>query len=149
MSREPFYADGLRFTCTRCSTCCRFDPGYVFLSQRELQELASALGISYSEFEERFCRWIPEGEAYERLSLKEKSNYDCIFWDNGCTVYQARPVQCRTFPFWASILASEENWNAAMRDCPGMGKGILHDRAEIEELLSLRRIDPIIRRKKG
>jgi hypothetical protein len=74
------------------------------------------------------------------LSLAEKKNYDCVFWDQGgCAVYEDRPVQCSTFPFWSSILVSRESWLEAARDCPGIGKGELRAREYIEELLWRRR----------
>ena len=42
----------------------------------------------------------------------------CVFLDqetNYCRIYEARPVQCRTYPFWPSILKSQEAWNAECR----------------------------------
>ncbi len=39
---EVFYGRGLRFECTRCSRCCRHNPGYVFLSPVDLARLAEA-----------------------------------------------------------------------------------------------------------
>ena len=56
------------------------------------------------------------------MSLIEKINYDCVFWDNGCTVYQARPVQCITYPFWPVIIESELRWNKESNNCPGINK---------------------------
>ena len=107
---EPFYrtsADGgLRFECTRCQRCCRLEPGYVFLSQRDLQALARAKALSVAEFTARYCRAVDIG-GFERLSLTEKANYDCSLWEDGaCTVYESRPLQCRSFPFWDANLAS-------------------------------------------
>ena len=34
MRADPFYAEGLRFACTRCSICCRGEPGYAFFLKR-------------------------------------------------------------------------------------------------------------------
>ncbi len=137
---EPFYESGLRFSCARCSACCRHDPGFVFLSLREAQNLAKRLSMDYSEFLAAYCRWIPMSEQTEMLSLRERSNYDCIFWsEKGCTVYEDRPVQCRTFPFWDSVVASEEAWNSVAEGCPGMNRGAVHLAEEIEQLLSQRR----------
>ena len=42
---EPFYKDGLCFECQRCSGCCRFDSGYVFLSHEDLEKLAAKLSL--------------------------------------------------------------------------------------------------------
>lgn len=148
MQKEPFYSEGLRFTCTRCSACCRFDPGFVFLSETDVHRLVRALDMVYTDFIGVYCRWIPIGGGYEQLSLKERSNFDCIFWKEGCTVYEARPLQCRTYPFWSSIVLSEESWRAVTSDCPGIGHGQWHSREEIAEQLELREKEPIVVRRR-
>jgi Fe-S-cluster containining protein len=137
----PFYANGLRFSCTRCSDCCRLEPGMVYLREKDLRSLVFRLKMGYTDFIETYCRWIPAyGE--ERLSLKEKSNYDCIFWKEGCTVYEDRPLQCKTYPFWLSMLDSEETWNSM--SCPGMGRVAMHGFREIESVLALQVAEPVI-----
>jgi Fe-S-cluster containining protein len=95
-------------------------------------------------FVEKYCRWVDLGQGLV-LSLREKKNYDCIFWDNGCTVYAHRPVQCRTYPFWEGPLASAEKWKWEGRFCPGINRGKLHDKASIEEALARRRAHPVLR----
>ena len=85
-----------------------------------------------------------------RLSLKEKPNLDCILWESGgCSVYEARPLQCRSFPFWSSCVASSEEWEYHARQCPGMGKGPLHSREEIDRWLALRLKEGLHRGVKG
>jgi len=136
--QKIFYRSGLRFACTRCSRCCRHTPGYVFLSPADLTRLAAATALSSGEFLHRFCRTVDLGLA-RRVSLKEKPNIDCILWENGgCSVYEARPLQCRSFPFWSACVASEQEWLLHAKACPGMGKGAVYSREEIEGWLSLR-----------
>jgi Fe-S-cluster containining protein len=144
MQKELFYADGLRFSCKRCSSCCRYDQGFVFLSQKDVNKLSSALKMDANGIIKAYCRWVTDRNGDKALSLKEKSNNDCILWDCGCTVYQARPLQCVTFPFWDSITASEQCWEIAANSCPGMNSGELHTRAEIEKAGSLRSCEPVI-----
>jgi Fe-S-cluster containining protein len=116
----------------------------VFLSQEDLDSLAAAQGMKPGEFTETWCRWVSLGRG-EYLSLKEKANYDCVFWKEGCLVYPSRPLQCRTFPFWDSIVCSAAAWEKAGLGCPGMGRGELHSRARIEE--QARSVQPLITRK--
>jgi len=146
--KGPFYAGGLRFSCQRCSACCRFESGYVYLSRQDVSLLRTALDMPYDKFIEKYCRWVPEWNGKSRLSLKEKRNYDCIFWSKehgeGCRVYKERPLQCRTFPFWPSIMESKDNWEMTAQDCPGTGEGELHSRDSIEKMLAKRRMEPII-----
>jgi Fe-S-cluster containining protein len=143
---EDFYTPGLRFSCTRCSDCCRHEPGFVFLSKKDLSALAEKLRMERSDFIETWCRWIPAGNR-EHLSLKEKPNFDCVFWDSGCSVYRSRPLQCRAFPVWPSILSSIHTWEAAAADCPGVGRGKLHSRERIAAWLAEQK-EPLIARTK-
>ena len=136
--KHPFYDEGLRFECVRCSRCCRHEPGYVFLSENDISGLSTAHDCSRSEFMSTFCTVVSVFQV-DRISLKEKDNYDCIFWDDGgCTVYEHRPLQCRSFPFWGSSLASEQAWQELARDCPGIGRGTLHTKDSIELWVRLR-----------
>jgi Fe-S-cluster containining protein len=144
MPDDSFYAQGLCFSCTRCSACCRFDPGYVFLSKIDVDILAGFLNMEYNEFINMYCRWINGYNGKARLSLKEKANYDCIFWEKGCTVYLGRPRQCRTFPFWPEILLSRETWDNAGLSCPGIGKGKWYDCSYIDVQLKEQLADSII-----
>jgi len=144
--KRPFHAQGLRFSCTRCSACCRHESGFVFLSEEDASRLGAVLNMEYGAFIKTFCRWVPSENGAERLSLREKSNYDCIFWveEKGCSVYETRPLQCRAFPFWDSVLNSKESWEATAAGCPGMGQGSLFSFDSVEKWLALRQNEPII-----
>jgi len=130
-----FYENGLRFTCTRCSACCRYDSGYVFLSPVDLKRIAAVLAIPASEVVARYCTNV-YGSAGRRISLAEQKNKDCIMWDSGgCSIYDARPMQCRSFPFWPVVLESREAWTDAGRSCPGIDTGRHYTKQEIEQWL--------------
>ena len=144
-TNTPVYAQGLRFSCTRCSACCRLTPGYVFLSGKDLELLAEGLQIKYTGVMEKYCRWVPVPGGEMQLSLREKPGFDCIFWQEGCTMYPYRPLQCRTFPFWESILHSRDVWEGL--SCPGTGKGTFYSREYIENCLAQRKAEPILTRR--
>jgi Fe-S-cluster containining protein len=157
---ECFYSGGLTFSCRSCSACCRYEPGYVFLSVEDLAGLAEAKEVSPDEFVGMYCRWVlwtdEKDGTMERLSLRERTtgtgpnrSEDCIFWREKCTVYEARPLQCRTYPFWAELLASEEAWRENAENCPGVGGGEWHSMAEIDGVLALERARRIITRPPG
>jgi Fe-S-cluster containining protein len=123
----------------------------VFLSEDDLFVLADALIMKADEFVAAYCRWIPSEDGYnEELSLKEiptgSDNFDCVFWKDGCSVYDSRPIQCRNFPFWDFVLKDEGAWNRTAAGCPGMGKGELHPFSEIQARLNERREHPVIKR---
>lgn len=146
MKREPFFSSGLNFSCTRCSACCRYDAGVVYLTHEDLEKLLKIMDMDRDSFIAVYCRWVEDWKGRECLSLKEKANKDCILWDNGCTVYTARPVQCRTFPFWENILSSKESWNMAADGCPGINSGRLYNEEEINGFLEISKKEPVIQK---
>ena len=129
-AREPWFKDGLSFTCTRCGACCTGAPGYVWVDADEVAALAAHRGETPDEFSLKFVRKVGR-----RYSLIERPGGDCIFWERGtgCTVYEARPVQCRTWPFWAENVESPEDWEHITQICPGSGKGRHYSADEIIE----------------
>jgi Fe-S-cluster containining protein len=118
----------------------------VFLSEKDLNKLALELNMDNDSFLSAYCRWVQRGQEVELLSLNEKPNYDCIFWNSGCTVYQSRPLQCRTFPFWESILCSAKAWESAAGSCPGINSGPLRSYEDIKECLQARKEELAINR---
>lgn len=128
-----------RFFCTQCSRCCRFEEGYVFLSAADLERLTVFLGGDEEETIDRYCRWVPMG-AVEQLSLREQRTRDCVFWiDGGCAVYDSRPVQCRTYPFWRHIVDEPGGWEEEAAVCPGIGIGRVWKKGDINHALERRR----------
>jgi uncharacterized protein len=136
---SPWYKDGLRFKCTGCGDCCTGAPGFVWVNKDEVAALAAEVGLDETEFEAQYVR-----EIGVRKSLKERDdNYDCVFLDGKtrkCTVYNARPRQCRTWPFWDSNLRSPETWEATCEVCPGSGTGRLYQLGEIETQRAIMRL---------
>lgn len=64
----------------------------------------------------------------------EKKNYDCVLWgENGCLAYEARPVQCSTYPFWPWILESRSSWEEEGKSCKGINCGRKRSQKEIDE----------------
>ena len=126
-----WYAEGLRFECQRCGRCCTGEPGYVWVTQAESKRMAEFRGVSAEEFGRKYLR-----KAGAHDSLIELPDGRCIFYANkSCIVYPARPTQCRTFPFWVSVIVAPEAWTACGGKCPGIGKGRLYSHDEIEEIL--------------
>jgi len=101
------------------------------VNKEEIASLASEAGeLDISVFEEKYVRRIGI-----RKSLKEFPNGDCVFFDGElrtCKVYNARPRQCRTWPFWDSNLKTPEDWQRTCQVCPGSGRGRLHHLEAIE-----------------
>lgn len=126
----PEGGKGLRFGCTMCGNCCSGPPGFVIVSDDECAALAKRLNISVAKFRNEYTNVMAEGR-----SLNEKKTahgWDCIFLDRQkvpgkavCGVYEDRPIQCRTWPFWPSLMKSRKTWDDAKKTCPGLDKGVL------------------------
>ena len=114
-----WYEKGLRFSCTGCGKCCSGAPGYVWVTEEEIAAMAAHLKIAIDLFVRKYIRCIDS-----RLALIELKNrdYDCVFLhDSKCIIYEVRPHQCKTFPWWKENLSSEESWNEAAKSCEGIG----------------------------
>lgn len=114
---QEWFKEGLRFKCTGCGKCCTGAPGYVFLSPRDIDALASHLEMSISDFMKKYTYQVDE-----KVSLIDRPKSDhCIFLKNNqCSVYEARPSQCRTFPWWVYFLKDKASWQKAKRHCEGI-----------------------------
>jgi Fe-S-cluster containining protein len=114
---SPWYTHGLRFECTGCGQCCTGAPGYIWVNEEEILQIAQFLKLTIEEFSEQYLRRVKG-----RLSLIElPKTYDCIFLkDRKCQIYPVRPTQCRTFPWWPQHLKSEKDWQEAARFCEGI-----------------------------
>ncbi len=150
-SVEPWYADGLKFTCTQCGNCCTGPSGFVWISDIEIARLAEHLNLTPAEVTEKYCRRFAG-----RLTLRERrtpeGNFDCIFLKEqpaspgqaaspassrgkACSIYAVRPLQCRTWPFWRENLSSPAAWEQSAKRCHGMGNGHRHFTPEQIQML--------------
>lgn len=120
MIREDGYK--YAFDPSACDTCggrcCTGESGNIFVNAEEITALAALLSMDVSEFMRDYL--VKKGYKY---SLREKLvgvSYDCVFFDRangGCQVYQARPLQCRTFPFWEYY---KDRVDELKIECPGV-----------------------------
>jgi hypothetical protein len=120
---QAWFKDGLKFTCTQCGKCCTGAPGFVWVNDAEIKALAERVNETVSNFERIYVRNVGN-----RRSLNELEDGSCVFFRHnyGCTVYEHRPRQCRTWPFWDSNIETQESWKQTCEICPGSGRGELH-----------------------
>lgn len=106
--------------CEACGgNCCIGESGNIWISKQEIVNLSIHLNIGLDKLFDNFL----EKRGY-KYSIKEvqlaKDNYACIFFDmekRGCSVYEARPIQCRTFPFWDYFKSNKEE---VFKECPAI-----------------------------
>ena len=134
---ERWFEGGLRFKCTACGKCCTGSSGSVYLSTVDLKRLASFFQLPIGTFARRYTRLI----RGRRALIDSPASNDCVFLTNGtCKVYEARPTQCRTYPWWISNINDPQSWEEASELC----EGINHPEAPIvsaSEILEQCRVD--------
>jgi len=109
----------------------------VWIAEDELARLAAFLGQNVEQVRKQYTRAV----SGRRTIVEHPVTHDCIFLQpgagagctgKGCSIYDVRPAQCRTWPFWKSNLASPDRWAQAGMRCPGINRG---DRFELAEIL--------------
>lgn len=90
----------------------------MWLSPLEVADIARRLDISEYQFVDEYTVRLNN-----RLTLKERHDRTegavCILFDEsigGCSIYDSRPKQCRTFPFWSQLA----NSGIDQEECPGV-----------------------------
>lgn len=125
-----WWKDGLPFECTRCGRCChaRGEVAQVYVNRRERQVLADYLGVDLEAFDARYMQKDPEGHPTLRFE-----DGRCVFLEGTeCSVHEAKPTQCRTWPFWEELLVSREAYRKQVQGfCPGSRSGPTVPAAEI------------------
>ena len=78
------------YTCNRCMSCCH--DAHIALDPYEIARLARNLRISTTEF---IAKYLIEGG----IVLRNKHGGACsLLGERVCSVYQDRPLVCRTYP---------------------------------------------------
>ena len=129
---KTFWNEGIRFECQGTGRCCvsRGSYGYVYFTLKDRQRLAKHLGLTTQAFTRQYCK-----KTAGHFHLKEFKEACRFLEGKGCTVYEARPAQCRTWPFWPENM-NARTWSREVEAyCPGVGKGRLYSKEEILELL--------------
>lgn len=137
----PWYAEGIRFECQGSGQCCvsHGEYGFVYVTSDDRKRMAMLRGISTAEFTRLYCL-KEEGLFRLRDGVSDDPAMPdakpCVFLEKKrCTVYSARPAQCRTWPFWPETMSAKSWAKDVAKFCPGVGKGRVWPKEEIESVL--------------
>lgn len=133
-----WWAKGLRFECQGSGRCCvsRDGYGYVYMTKEDRVRMAKALDLGLREFTKTHCQ-IEDGI----YSLIDGEEGRCRFLNGKqCGVYEGRPTQCRTWPFWPEVMQAKAWKEEVAAYCPGVGKGKVWSKEEIQEQLNIQMI---------
>lgn len=105
--------------CSECEgKCCIGESGYIWVTPSEIESIADKLNLSKDEFINSYL-----DKVRYRYSIKEEifeDGFRCIFFDTKkrvCSIYEVRPSQCRSFPFWEHF---KKNLEEVKKECPGI-----------------------------
>lgn len=161
MARIASEIQKIGFSCQKCGHCCRpaFGDNRVLLTQKDVLEIAEHTGLSKGDIITpmlpddlellSFSSGTPDIAGIEidtegnihtfGWMLRRKSNGDCRFIEdekeclNRCKIYDARPMLCRTYPFYM------ESMELQVSECEGLGN-------KISEPESLKLAQDVVRR---
>lgn len=110
------------FNPSACSTCqgrcCTGESGYIYVSKAEIEKISELLNLDVRDFVAEYL--FKKGYRYSIKERVHNDSHECIFYDresNGCTIYEARPLQCKTFPFWSYYKTRVDELKL---ECPGI-----------------------------
>ena len=84
----------LKFKCKHCGNCC--DTTIIQLYPFDIKNICDAKNISTKEFHRQHSIFQLDEDKIPRCFLKNRPR--CPFKDNGCTIYDKRPIRCRLYP---------------------------------------------------
>lgn len=106
------------FRCQDCGECCTRDVEVVAFPD-EIQRIMGETGLDWLDV----AGPNPVGDVDSRGTfhtfewvLRRKPDGRCIFYEDGCGIYDSRPLLCRTYPFYV------EDGEVRASECPGVGE---------------------------
>lgn len=106
--------------CGKCGgNCCTGKSGYIWVTALEITAIANLLETNQIVIIQEYL-----DQVGNRWSIRERlfgnHQYACTFFDiqnKKCRIYQARPAQCRRFPYWNYF---RDHLEALLEECPGV-----------------------------
>lgn len=123
--------ENLRFECQAdCFKCC-VKPGLVYFDTEDIRNASKILGCTPDKLKSEF---LEKEDGHWHINVE--GDKPCPFLDfDGCAVHEAKPKQCRTYPFWRENLHNKNLWRLTAGFCPGIGLGPQVPTEEIKEKL--------------
>jgi Fe-S-cluster containining protein len=116
-SLAPFIAQiaDKRFTCTTCGKCCT-GSGDVWVTEAEALAISRRTRRPLAAFTKSFSRAKGWRLLRDRPPSSGVGGVDrlqaCVFLssadDRTCTIHDARPAQCRLYPWWPGLMDARE-----------------------------------------
>ena len=123
-----------------CGECCRgLKEGEVYLYLEDIKRLSDVLKLKGTEglrqFAEKYLKITNDSFYWKKPGAQRRKKYfiktlgfkfigddeHCEFlMGNKCSIHEARPFQCRCFPFWQMMIKSPKEIREYAKKCPGL-----------------------------
>lgn len=110
-----------RFECQNCGSCCSAkDQIRVEVSPYDVYNISKKLKINPKKFLEKYC-YSKETKKVPFFFLQ----FPCKFFKEKCSIYEVRPMGCRTFPIGIAKIIKDKKLHLryTLSTCPGYRKG--------------------------
>lgn len=104
------------FKCQQSGRCCTC-PGIVYVSKNEQLAMSQSKGMPLFEFQREYVITQNGHDAIATPRFRTRCFLDA---DNKCTVYEARPAQCKTYPNWPEIWEDKARIKREIQNCKGL-----------------------------
>ena len=119
MKREGYPYTFFPEICKKCfGNCCCGVRGNVWVNQMEIQKISLLLQVHPIDFIHTYC-WKKDN-AYVLKEVFYDHYHVCVFFDSNrgwCSIYEVRPIQCQTYPFWEYYKTHPEE---IVKECQGV-----------------------------
>jgi len=119
MTEEGFTYSFNPKACETCQgRCCTGESGYIYVTKNEIEKISKLLDMDVKLFVDTYL--FKKMYKYSIKEVVHENSHECIFYDrdsNGCKIYDARPLQCKTFPFWDYYKTRVDELKL---ECPGI-----------------------------
>lgn len=102
--------------------CCTGASGFIFITKDDVLNISKKLEMEPEKFMKKYARWVPNLKKWSLIEKSLGEDFHCFFLSNGktCDIYDVRPTQCKTYPYWPGVMKSEESWRDESIGCEGM-----------------------------
>lgn len=95
------------FSCKMCGSCCALD---VRITESDLMRIESRFPAQAARVSRVREQGQAEGGLYSTLFTDPSGRIHCIFLEgNKCSVHEAKPLQCRMYPFFPIQVGAVQN----------------------------------------
>lgn len=87
-----------------------------------MEQISTFLDLPFDKFTQKYVKKV--GYKFSFIEKSYFNEYACIFFDENtkrCGIYEVRPKQCRTFPFWDGFRdETSEDYKMLLKMCLGI-----------------------------